>query len=201
MHGWNLFAVNDSVTDPLKTLFALNHLNDHLSLNRFVVLDDVRFKLLIPSTDLGDDIVCFLLKMDLVDTNQEKAPFNVNDRNSDIQLIDQLFNLMINLVVLSIVELDGWFVEKNMALLFDLSIRDSSVLSLRMDKMLVESVIIDLLLSDSSNHLFLLHVQVSQVRHEFDLFIVVEFEKSLSLLFFDSSSLQDSIVFLICLRV
>jgi hypothetical protein len=201
MHGRNLFSVNDSVTDPLKTLFALNHLNDHLSLNRFVVLDDVRFKLLITTSNLSNDIVCLLFKMDLVDTNQEKASFDVNDRDSNIQLIDQLFDLMINLEVPSLVELDGWFVEKNMALFFDLSIRDSSVLSLRMDEVLVESVVIDLLLSDSSNHLFLLHVQVSQVRHEFDLFIVVEFEKSLSLLFFDSSSLQDSIILLICLRV
>lgn len=182
MHGWNLLSVNESVADPLKTLLALDHLDDQLSLNSLVVLNDVGLKLLISSTDLGNDIISLLLKMDLVDTNQVKASLDMNDGDGNVQLIDQLFDLHIDFVVLSVVELDRWLVEKNMALLLDLGIRHSSVLGLRNDEVLVKSVVIDLLLSDSSNHLFLLHVQVSQVRHKLDLLVVVEFEKPLSLL-------------------
>ena len=88
MHGRNFFSVDKSVANPLKTLLALDHLDDQLSLNRFMILNDVWLELLVSTTDLSDDIISLLLKMDLVDTNQEKAALDMNDWDGDIQLID-----------------------------------------------------------------------------------------------------------------
>lgn len=130
MHGWNLVACDKSVTNPFETFLTLNHLYDKLSLNSLVVLDNVRFKLLITSANLSNHIVSLLLKMDLVDTNQVKTALDVDNWNSNVQFLHQLFDLQINLVIFSIVELDWWLVEEHVALLFDFGVRDSSVLSL-----------------------------------------------------------------------
>jgi len=72
VHRRDLFTSNDGVCNPLKTLLALNHLDDELSLDRFMILEDVRLELLITSTDLGDNIISLLFKMDLANTNEVK---------------------------------------------------------------------------------------------------------------------------------
>lgn len=126
-----------------------------------MVLDDVRLKLLVATSNLSNDIVGFLLEMDLVDANQVKAALDVDNRNCDVQFLDQLFDLDIDFVVLSVVESDWRLVKQHMALFFDLIIRYTGVFCLRDDKMLIVCVLIDLLLSDSFNHLFLFHIEVS----------------------------------------
>lgn len=70
VHCWNLIAVDKRVHNPLETLLALDHLDNHLSLNCLVIFDNPWFELLVTSSNLGNDIVRFLLKMDLADTNQ-----------------------------------------------------------------------------------------------------------------------------------
>jgi len=62
---------------------------------------------------------------------------------------------------------------------------------------LIERILIDLLLFDSSNHLFFLGVKVSQIRHQLDLLIVVDLDESLSLLLLLSSSLLDLVILLL----
>lgn len=93
VHGWNLFALHKSVNDPLKTLLALNHFDDELSFNGFVVLDNVWLKLLVTTSNLSDNIIGLLLKMNLVDSNQIERVFDMNDWNSDVELINQLLDL------------------------------------------------------------------------------------------------------------
>lgn len=185
------------MANPFKTLLALDHFDDQLSLDRLVVLDDVGLELLVASTNLSNHIVSLLLQMDLVDTNKEQTSFNVNNRNRNVQFLDQLFDLHINSVVLFVIELDWRLIEKHMALFLDLSVGHSSIFCLRNDEMLIEGIVINLLLSDSSNHLFLFHIQVSQVRHKLDFFVIAEFEKSFSLFLFSSSSFFDFFVLLV----
>lgn len=66
----DLFASNERINDPLKTLFTLNHFDDKLFLNDLVILENVRLKLLVTTADLSDHIIRLLLEMNLVDTNQ-----------------------------------------------------------------------------------------------------------------------------------
>lgn len=197
VHGWDLHAIYHGMADPLKTLLTLDHFDDQLSLNHLVVLDDVRLKLLVAATDLSNDVIGLLLEMDLIDTHEIEAALDVDDWNRDIQLFDELLDLNVNFVVLSVVESDWWFVEQDVALLLNLSIGNPCVLSLRDDEMLVVCIFIDLLLFDSSNHFFLFHVEVSQICQELDFLVVLDLEQSLSLLLLKSSSFSNLFILLI----
>ena len=61
--------------------------------------------------------------------------------------------------------------------------------------MLIESVLINLLLFDSSNHFLFLAIDVSELGHKFDLFVIVELNESLSLLFFKLSFRSNFVIF------
>ena len=96
MARWNLFASNQCINDPLKTFFALDHLDNELSFNSFVVLDDVWLEFLEATTYLGNYIIGFLLKMDLLVTNQIKRSLDVHDWNCDVELIDHLLDFVLS---------------------------------------------------------------------------------------------------------
>lgn len=69
MHCWNLFTSNECIYNPLKTFFALDHLDDELTFNGLVVFEDVWLEFLVATTNLGNNIISFEFEMDLVDTN------------------------------------------------------------------------------------------------------------------------------------
>ena len=96
MHSWYLLTSNEGINDPFKTFLALNHLDDELSLNRLVVLENVWLKFLIATTHLSDYIISLLLKVNLADTHEVKRSLDVHNWNSDIVLFNQLFDHLIN---------------------------------------------------------------------------------------------------------
>ena len=59
------------MANPFKTFLTLDHFYDQLSFDCLVVLYDIGLKLLVASTNLGNDIISLLFKMDLVDSNKE----------------------------------------------------------------------------------------------------------------------------------
>jgi len=60
---------------------------------------------------------------------------------------------------------------------------------------LVDSVLINLLLFNSSYHFFFLKINISKLGHQFDFFIIVELDEPLSLFFFLSSSFSNMFIF------
>ena len=111
MARWNLFASHQCINDPLETLFTLNHFDDKLSLDLHLILKNVRFKLLVAATDLSNNIIRLLLKMNLIDSDQVKGTFNVYNWNCDVVLIDQSLKIHFEFHIFSRNEFDWWLLE------------------------------------------------------------------------------------------
>jgi len=121
----------------------------------------------------------------------------VDNRNGDVVLLNQLLDYLINFDVFSVVEFNWSLGEKNVALFVNLGVGDTSILGLTEDEVLIESVLIDLLLLDSSDHLLFLGLEVTQLGHQLDLLVVVDLDQSLLFLLLQSSSLIDLVIFLL----
>lgn len=119
MHCWDFFTFDECINNPFKTLFALNHLDDKLSFYSFVVLNDPWLKLLVPASYLSNNVVSFLLKMNFAYSYKIKRSFDMNNRNCDIQFLDQLSDFNVNLVFFLDHKSHWSFVEKNMTLFLD----------------------------------------------------------------------------------
>lgn len=201
VHRGNLFASNECIDNPLKTLLALDHFDDELSFDRFMILEDVRLKFLVASTNLRNYVIRLLLKVDLVDTHEIQCSLDVDDWNRNIVLINKLFNDGIDPIVFAVIKLDWRLAEQHVALLIYLCVGDASILCLAEDEMLVKGVLVNLLLLDPSNHFFFFAVQGAELGHELDLFVVIDLDKPLSFLLFQSSSFSDLIVLKLLLSV
>lgn len=118
----------------------------------------------------------------------------MDDWNGDVEFINQRLDFSFNFDVFSVEKLDWSLVEKNVTLFLDFCIGYSCILGLAIDEMFVDSGLINLLLLEPSNHFFLFHIEVSEVGHELNLFVIVHLEKSLSFLLFESSSLTKSFI-------
>ena len=121
----------------------------------------------------------------------------MDDWNGDVKLINHHLNFGLNFDFFSAIELDWWFTEENVALLFYLSISNSNIFVIGDHEVLINGVLINLLLLDSSNHFFFLEIDVSKLGHQFDFSIVIEFDESLSLFLFLSSSFSHLLILLL----
>ena len=98
----------------------------------------------------------------------------MDDWNGDVKLINHHLNFGLNFDFFSAIELDWWFTEENVALLFYLSISNSNIFVIGDHEVLINGVLINLLLLDSSNHFFFIEIDVSQLGHQFYSTIAVE---------------------------
>lgn len=193
----DLFASNDSINDPLKTLFTLNHFDDKLFLDDLVILENVWLKLLVTTADLSNHIIRLLLEMNLVDTNQVEGFTDVHNWNRDAVLIDHSLKIHFEFDVFSRNEFDWRLLEQLLALLIDFGIGNASVFGMALNVVLILGRLINLLLLDSPNHFLFFNVEVLQLRAELHFLIVIELDQLLSLVFFELSSLLNHLVFLI----
>ena len=53
-----------------------------------MVLENIRLKLLISTTNLSNNIISFLFEMDLIETNEIERALDVYDWDRDIMLTD-----------------------------------------------------------------------------------------------------------------
>ena len=197
MTSGNLLASNKSINDPFETFLALNHFDNELSLNDLVILENVRFELLVATTDLRNHIVCFLFKMDFVQSNQIKRALDVHNWNSNIVLLNQLLQVLFKLDVSSRNEFYRRLYEKGLTLVINFSVRNTCILSVALNVMFVLSVLINLLLLYSSYHLFLLNIDILQFLIQSNFFIMIELDKFLPLHFLSLASLANHLILLI----
>lgn len=115
----------------------------------------------------------------------------------DIMLLNQSLQVHLQFNILSWQEFDWRFGEKRLALLIDFSIGNASVFRVALDVMLILSRLIYLLLLDPSDHFVFLEIEALQFGRELELFIVVEFDQLLSLVFFKLSPLLNEFILLI----
>lgn len=87
-----------------------------------MILEDVWLKLLVATTDLGNNIISFLLKMDLVDTNEVKRSLDPHNWNCYVMLLNELSDHLIYLAIFSIIEFERRLAEEHVALFVNFSI-------------------------------------------------------------------------------
>ena len=197
MARWNLLASNKGIHDPLETFLALNHLDDELSLDDLVVLENVRLKLLVAAANLRNHIVSFLFEMDLVESNQVEGALDVHYWNCDVVLLDQPLEVLLKFDISSRNKLHGRLDEEGPALVINFSVGNAGILGMTLDVMLVLSVLIDLLLSDSSDHFFLFDIETLQLGIQPNFPIVIKLDQFLPLHLFCFAPLPDHLILLI----
>lgn len=122
----DLVASDDGVDDPLKTLLALDHLDQELPLEDLVVLFDVKFEFLIAAADLRNDIVRLHFHVNLVDADQIQRALDPNDWDRDTHLVDHTLELEIDLGAFPWDELHRCLHEKSLTLLLNLTLRHAA---------------------------------------------------------------------------
>ena len=97
----HLVASDDGVDNPFKTLLGVDHFDQQLSFEKFVVLLDVELELLVASADLRNDIVTLHLHVDLVDTHEVQSALDPDDWDRDSHLVDHALQFKVNLYTFS----------------------------------------------------------------------------------------------------
>ena len=149
LDGANLLTINKSLANKLQALTALDHLDNEILLKFLVVLLDVLIKLLISSSNLPCHIFSLLLEVDTLISHQEQVLFDPNNWDGDVHFLNHSLHLQVNFLTFPGDKFDGSFREKNLALLFDFLVGNSSVVNVTLDIML-KSLAFLLFLSQNS---------------------------------------------------
>lgn len=101
LNSLNLLTCNDALTNPFKTVSALDHFEEQFSLLTCVIFWKVCLKLLISSTDLGSGFLSLFLNMDFVGAHQIQLILYPNYWDSYTSLINNSLDFKVNVVLLS----------------------------------------------------------------------------------------------------
>ena len=121
----DLLTCDQLINNPLKRLVRIVHLDDKISLEKSMVVWYIRVKSFISTTKSHDNVVLLKLSSTSVATDEVKTILNVDNRNCNIFLVNDLSDSFIQHVPLSWLESDWGSTEELVTLVVDLVLRDS----------------------------------------------------------------------------
>lgn len=137
---WDLSVVNECIADPLERFLRLDHISQEGSLEGFVVFGDIVLELSISTSNVEDNVISLFLNNNLRDTDQINISLHMDDRDSDLMLMDSLLHLLLKSVVCALLW-NKWkrsqVVEKLAALVIKFLIREQVGVDFTFSKVLI----------------------------------------------------------------
>lgn len=186
----NLLTIDKRLANKLQALTALDHLDNKILLKFLMVLLNVLIELLIASSNLASHIFSLLLEVDAFISHQKQVLFDPNNWNGDVHFLDHSLDLQVNFFTFPGNKFDGSVREKNLALLLDFLVGNSSVVNVTLDEMLISLAFLLFLFQDSKSLCFF-KLNPTKFLQKCFLSLISELNQPLSLLLLSLSPLNN----------